>query len=356
MANWRKTPAVLQLAAHLRAELERGRWQGRMPGVMRLARELGVSRNTAAGALQELEREGLLVPQGQGRERRIELSGTGRRRGLRVGILPYEEADRGLPYLIDLQYRMEEAGHVVEFSRRTLLGLGRDLARVAAHVERMPADAWVLAGGSREVVEWFAARATPAFALFGRRRGVSIAGTGPNKLPALRETVQLLCSLGHRRIVLYGRGERRKPVPAAMERAFLEELRAHGIGTGAYSLPDWEETPEGFSNSLDALLAVTPPTALIFEETPLFAAAQHQLARRGILAPRDVSLVCCDPPDATLAWMRPAVSHIRWDTEPVVRGVLAWLENVRRGRIDLRQTDTLAEFVRGGTIGRARES
>ena len=349
---WQRPAAETLLAAHLRGELERGRWIGKMPGVIRLARDLGAARNTVERALRELEREGVLVPQGHGRGRVIAAAGVAKRAtGLRLGILPYEMSDRGLPYLIDLQHQLEDAGHVVDYSQKTLLDLRRDEARVAAYVRTHEADAWIVVGGSREVIEWFAAGRVPVFALFGRRRGVLIAGGGPNKESALREVVGRLFALGHRRIVFYVRQERRKPQPGALERAFLEEMAACGIPTGPYHLPDWEEAPEGFLSSLDSLFAATPPTALILDEGFLFAPAQQHLAHRGILAPRDVSLVCCDPPDAALAWLRPSAAHIRWDPRPLVRRMVQWVENVSHGRKDLRQSDFPAEFVEGGTIG-----
>ncbi|MCU0780969.1 MAG: substrate-binding domain-containing protein [Akkermansiaceae bacterium] len=149
------------------------------------------------------------------------------------------------------------------------------------------------------------------------------------------------------------RGERRLPVPGATERAFLDELAAHGIPTGAYHLPDWEETPEGFAQRLDDLFNLTPPTALILDEAIFLTVAQQHLARRGILSPEHVSLVCCDA-DPSFPWYLPGVAHIRWDSAPVVRRIARWVEHVARGVDDRRQSDTRAEFVEGGTIGPAR--
>ena len=45
------------------------------------------------------------------------------------------------------------------------------------------------------------------------------------------------------------------------------------------------------------------------------------------------------------------VSHIRWDSGPVVNRVVQWAHHVAHGKTDRRQTLTKAEFVRGGTIG-----
>ena len=351
MSEWQRPKADILLAGYLRGELERGRWKGRMPGVIRLARELGAARNTVERALRELEEDGLLKGRGHGRGRVIAMERGSAVRALRVGILFYEAVDRGLPLVIDLLHRLEEKGHVVVFAPETQTELRGDVRKIARIVGQVEADVWVVISGSQEVLEWFAAREAPAFALFGRRREIEIAGAGPDKESALRETVRRLCGLGHRRIVLYVRHERRKPKPGAKERAFLEELEAGRAATGPFYLPEWEETPDGFLLSLEKLLAVTPPTAFIFDEPHMFAAAQAHLAGKGMIAPRDVSLVCCDPPDPVMRWVRPRISHIRWEDRTLARRIVQWVGNVGRGRADLRQTFSEARFVEGGTIG-----
>jgi hypothetical protein len=82
----------------------------------------------------------------------------------------------------------------------------------------------------------------------------------------------------------------------------------------------------------------------------LFHAAKDHLARRGLLAPEHVSLIC-DDPDLTFGWCEPTIAHIAWDHRPIVRRVLHWAGNVARGRTDHRQSFTLARFVEGGTVG-----
>ncbi len=51
----------------------------------------------------------------------------------------------------------------------------------------------------------------------------------------------------------------------------------------------------------------------------------------------------------------PEVTHIRWDSRPVVRRVVRWAENVAHGIDDRRQTEVKAGFVHGGTIGPVRK-
>lgn len=354
MSMWQRPSAVSLLAAHLRGELERGHWIGRMPGVIRLAKELGAARKTVDGALRVLELDGLLVPQGHGRGRLIDLKGGKKSTGLRVAMLPGDISDRGLNYLIELEHELTAAGHQAFFTADSLDVLGMDVDRIARMVKKTEADAWVVISAAREVLQWFAAQDVPAFALFGRRGGVPMAAVGPDKRPAFLEVTRQLIGLGHRRIVVLARKRRRLPKPGAVEQSFLDALAAHGIPPGAYHLPDWEETADGFHALLEALFRVTPPTALIVDEAPFFVAALRFCASRGLRVPEDVSMLCTDDNPA-FDWCIPPVSHIRWDTKPVVRRIVKWVADVSRGKTNLRQTLTPAEFVPGGTIGPARE-
>lgn len=343
--------AAEQVAAHLRWELSRGVWSGLMPGGDRLAAELGVGKDTVEAALRQLEGDGLLANQGRRRGRRI-VAPTGDRsdKGIRIAILPHDPADRRLDYMVELEHELAEAGHTVVVPARCLAELAMEVTRVARMVKATEADAWVVLGGTRELLAWFAASGRPVMAMFGRRTGLPIAAVGPDKPPVISELTQGLLALGHRRIVLLVRRMRRLPQPGASERMFLETLVEAGIMAGPYHLPDWEESVDGFYERLGSMFRVSPPTALILDEVTLFAAAQQFLAGRGLQVPRDVSLVCTDY-DPFFEWCRPTVAHIRWDSAPVVRRILRWAKNVAQGKEDRWQRRTKAEFVSGGTIG-----
>ena len=249
-----------------------------MPGVNRLAADLGINHKTAEAALRQLEREGLLVSQGAGRKRLIVLPGDhAEGRPLRVAILLSEPADRHVAIIVEFQHELVEAGHPAIFPAKSLAELGSEVKRVARLVAETRADAWVVVAGSREMLEWFAANPVPAFALFGQRRDLPMAGDGPDKLPALEAATRVLTDLGHRRIVLIVRSLHRRPQPGLPASLFLATLEACGIRTSDYNLPDWEQSREGFQACLEALFHVTPPTAMIVE-TPLFAAVQQFLA------------------------------------------------------------------------------
>jgi DNA-binding LacI/PurR family transcriptional regulator len=343
--------AAEQVAAHLREEIRRGVWKGLMPGSERLAAELGIGGNTAEAALALLEKEGLLQTQGRRRGRLVRArKGAVASPSLRIALLLTEAADLSLNYVVEIRHALENAGHTCFAVPKTMADLANDAARIQRMARKTEADAWLVLSGPYELMEWFAKGRKPAFAIFGRRRELRIAGSGPDKRTAIVMATRQLIGLGHRRIVLMTRTRRRLPQPGHPEQGFLEELVAQGLPAGGYNLPHWEETTAGFHIRLEALFRITPPTALIIDEAPFFFATQQFLARKGLTAPEDVSLVCTDY-SQDFDWCQPAISHIRWESRPLVRHILKWVSNVSQGKEDYRQTESPAEFVHGGTIG-----
>lgn len=353
MAEVRFLTITEQVTEHLRGELARGRWTGLMPGKHDLAAELAVNNKTVETALRRLETEGLILSQGTGRRRSVRTGARPQQKMLRIAILFSENADLGLDYMVELRHRLLKAGHAVQIAPRTIVDLRDDPGRLDSMVCTTDADAWIVAGGSRKVLEWFARRSEPVFALFGRRGGLPLAAAGPDKPSAYAVATRELIRLGHRRIVLMVRPRRRLPEPGAPEKAFLEELAAHGLKVGDYNLPAWEETPKDFHRCLEELFRVTPPTAMIIDETSFFFATQQFLAKRGLRVPEDVSLVATDP-DPGFHWCRPSIAHITWDSDPLVQRIVRWAANVSKGKEDRRQTLTKAEFIEGGTISPAK--
>lgn len=344
-----------QVAAHLHDQIRRGRWSAGMPGRHELAKELGISDQTAEAALSQLEAEGLLEAQGAGRRRRVvPPKGAGGLAGtlLRVAILVGEPADQRHDYIVKIKHQLAEAGHSAFFTSWFMPELGIDVSSIANRLKRTEADAWIVVSAARPLLEWFVGHEVPVFALFGRRRGLAVAGVGPDKPPMIAKATRRLIELGHRRIALITLRAQRLPNPGASMRTFLQELTAHGIEPASYHLPDWEEDIDSFHGCLEGLFRHTPPTALIVDEAGFFFGTMQFLLNRRLRVPEDVSLICTDA-DPHFNWCRPPISHIAWDTAPLVRRTVRWANNLAHGKPDTRQTLTKAEFIEGGTIGPA---
>jgi len=306
----------------------------------------------ADAAIENLEREGLVVGQGAGRRRKIVNTLPESTTGLRVEIMLYEESGSREDYMIELRYQLQKAGHSVSFSSKSLLDLRMEPGRVARFVGRSTADAWVVVAGSKPVLEWFAAQPKPAFALFGRQASVNMGSVAGLKFPAISESLRMLVDLGHRRIVMMVREERRKPEPGTLERKYLAELETLGVTTGPYNLPDWDDQPCSFQRCLESLFLTTPPTALILDEPALFFATQQFLTRRRLSVPDDVSMIVQDDHPA-FKWFEPKVTHLRTDPDKWVSLVMDWVGKVSRGTNDRRETLVKAKLIEGGTIGPA---
>lgn len=253
---------IEQLTDHLRNKILSGSIDDVMPGVNQLVKELEVGTNTVLEAVAALEDEGLLENRGGRRARRIVRDARKRATlKMKVSILLYEQKDVQEGFLVDLQYRLQQAGHAACFSSKSLLDLGMNPERVARYVKKTDADAWVVYVGSRPVLEWFARQDFPSFALVGRGANVDMPGITVSKVDAMNELLGRLVHLGHRKIVLLTREERRKPDPGLLERSYLAELKRLGIFSGSYNLPDWANNPDSFQACLESLFPTARKTA-----------------------------------------------------------------------------------------------
>jgi LacI family transcriptional regulator len=359
MAQLRFLSKIEQVAAYLREELASGKWHYEIPGREDLAIEFGVNAKTVESALRLLERDGLLIAQGAGRKRRIATQAQARG-ALKITFMAYEQSgpvqiSYNDPVQIsynDFSHQLTRAGHSSTIAGKSLMDLGMDLRQVAKYVKGIKTDAWVVIGGPREVLEWFSRQAVPVCAVFGRCTHIPISSVRIDKTAAMQSAVERLVKLGHRRIVMLARTDRRKSGPGFHERMFLAELEAHGIQTGPYNLPDWDNNVESYHGCLASLFGKTPPTALFIDEPPMFYAAQLFLSRRGLCVPRDVSIVCHDP-DRWFTWCDPVVSHFNWDARPVWTHLIRWANQIAAGKHVIKRSLINAEFIEGGTIGPA---
>ena len=136
-------------------------------------------------------------------------------------------------------------------------------------------------------------------------------------------------------------------------RLIMEELAAHGISGGPYHLPDFEETPEGLRERLDALFRVTPPTAIFATYPGWMFGVLSYLAARGLKVPEDVSVICGN--DASgFAWTQPRVAHYQHDDERMARRMVKWVDHWAQGRQG-QQAGVRARAPDRGRIDRAGE-
>lgn len=353
MKPFRRLSTSEQLARHLRDEIARGTLKGALPGVQQLVRTLGVNSVAVAKAVRQLEHEGLVLYRGDRKSRQIVESSEGKGAPLKVGILQHDEVSGSRQDMLSIRQALMNAGYEVMVCPKSMQDLGMRVERVARAVQAMDVDAWVVGTGSREILEWFLQQKKPVFALHGRQMEFRTAGAAIRKIPVITSLIERLVGLGHHRIVLLTRETGRRPEWVFFERSFINNLEKHGLPTGRYNIPDWENTPDGLEEVIHSLFRATPPTTMLISDMELVHPIQIQLASMGIYAPRDLSLFCNDF-EESFRWTRPAISHIRWNHAPAIRRVLKWAKNIAQGREDQRRIYLKAQLYEGGTIGPAK--
>ena len=352
----RRLTAADQVAAFLTEEIARARWRGRLPGVDRLAEDLGVSRESVRDALLQVERAGLIERRGSGRSRLI-VENPGKRKGrqgLRIAILLRERLEEEvnssfLGLMVRVRHRLEEDGHVCIFPPKSQLDLGLDSTRIIRMVRQTKADAWLVAAGSLDLLKWFSASPLPVLAIGGRLRGLPIAATYRDPLPTIREVFRKLIEMGHRRITVISERERRQPTLSIIERTLEEELQVRGLPFGNFNVPDWEPTPAGLVKLLRQLFRFTPPTVIQVSEWATCVGVLSFLNQRGLRVPEDVSLIS-ETTENAMFWHRPALAHLTADYEALLHHILRWVSGVSRGKPDTVQSPTPAGFEPGESI------
>ena len=351
----RRLTVIEQTTAHIRNSLRENRWGAELPGVLRLAKELDVSKDSVRAALRLLEREGVLAPGGACRSRKAADSKKPAvsRQPMRVAILSYRllrhENGNGQRLQLQIQRGLEAAGHVCIFAPKTQECLRHDLKRIVRMVGATKADAWVVDSGSGELIEWFSRQETPAIGLGGRRSEAPLARVAVDLTSGFQEAVRRLIALGHRRIVLICPQVWRLPKPGHLVQVFLNELPAKSPATVDYHVPAWEQTADGFHTLLESLFRITPPTALIVIEPMQAVAVLSFLGQRGLRVPQDVSLITRTK-DASLEWCRPALAHLQGAEDFLVRHIVRWVAAVSRGKVDRKRTVCPVGFEEGQSI------
>ncbi len=341
------TSAVDQVAAHLREELEQGRWTGSMPGRDQLADELGVHGTTVKRALEQLEREGILKSAGVGKARQI-IKPSKSGLSMRVVLVLYEPEDVADPTIVEIQHQLHAAGHRLSIAPKALAELKHDPQRVRAMMEKNPAAAWIVVAGSLPVLEELSKLSTPTFALFGNMTNLKVAGTGADKTQAVRDCIDYFYEKGHRRIVMLNRSEQIKSGLNANGKAMFEELEKRNLPSGPYNLPEWENTPKGLNDCLTRLFEVTPPDVILVDDWILSFAIQNYISHQQGPAFRHAVCVCMDDHQC-FKWCQPSVAHFSWDSTKVVRRVVGWANHVSHGKQDQDKKLIAAQFVPGGS-------
>lgn len=352
-----KSNLATQTAKHIRDGIRIGTWCGQLPGVLKLAAELGVSKDTVREALLQLETSGHLGANRPGQRRSIKATRTSSSRTLRVGVLLPEPLTKDNHHSQTLMLLVRESielqGHICFLSETSLQELDGNLERLKKMVTNARADAWIVYAADQKVLEWFARIKTPTFCIGGYMPELPLPHTRADAVSGLQDAIRDFINHGHRRIVFIAPKIMRKPKPSRGSRAFLDMLRSNGLTVSDFNLPDWDESPDGLRILLDRLFRITPPTGLLAFEPGHALGIISFCSQRGIRIPEDVSLFCAMP-DPIFRWHHPSIGTLDYPAEPHVQRVVQWLQALASGSTFQGSRTIPLAYLPGGCIGPAK--
>jgi DNA-binding LacI/PurR family transcriptional regulator len=360
----RKTSLVAETEQCLRLGMAQSRWRVNLPGIRRLAQELQVSSWTVEAALQGLARAGL-IRIAQGKPCQI-VAGL-RKKRLRPGpwsigcILHrplWENRPWSLIWLNELRMGVQKVGGEFELYYLPRV-YGPGTSALVKLVEENPHDCWILSRSTREMQAWFEQRNIPVF----------VAGTVfPDiRLPSIdldyralgQHAAGMMLAYGHRQCAFVTSRLERTGHPSSgmmeLERGMREALGPPKAAADAKFIPiyhNFRDKPD-VCRAFARLLELSPrPTVVLISHPDTFLTGFSFLAQRGIVIPRDLSIIVAENEPYFSHWV-PELTY--YEVSPVsiarqMRGLIQRaLEHTLSPGSKIRLTP---RFIAGGTLRR----
>lgn len=172
----------------------------------------------------------------------------------------------------------------------------------------------------------------------------------------LRQAMEYLLTLGHRRIALFVSGDNLRPGREKL-RGYRAALAAAGLAYDpalVYMPNSWLESSRG--KMAEMLRLPAPPTALIALGTQLLSGAVHVVREAGLDIPRDLSVIGIGTME-TLELMYPPVTALRYNFQRSAQAaVQLMMERIAAGEaLPPRQVVLPWDLIVGASCGVTRE-
>ncbi len=293
----RGTSLVVQTVKCLRKAIADGIWTEYLPGERALSKRMGVSRPTLRQALQQIERDGLLVVS-ERKRRRITRRSTGKavespRQG-RIAVLMPEVAVEQLPFQKDLlevaRKRLEKKGFELDSHITAACFTARPARALQELTENHQADAWLLVNAPPHVQAWFVRQHIPTVVSGSCAPGTLLPSVDIDHGVACRHAVGVLYRSGKRHIVLLlPKGA--QPGDVESENGFLQAV-SECPNEIVSQIIRHEESVEGLKQSLDHVLSSKNPPDGFIVALPLFAlTALMHLLKRSCRVPENTAVI-----------------------------------------------------------------
>ncbi|WP_438480427.1 substrate-binding domain-containing protein [Oleiharenicola lentus] len=325
-----------QVAAALRAEIDRGAWPEWLPGERPLTESLRVSRKTLRKALAQLQHEGVIVAK-QGLGHRV-VTPSARPKmpaaNVSVGLLTPESIENLRPYTAlwvdELRALLFESGiRLAIFSGHRFFNAKPESA-LRQLVRQNLQSAWVLAHTNHPIQRWFHEQRIPSVIAGSCHLGQEIPSVDKDNFACCRHAAGALLRAGHTRLAYLTRQSQRAG-DIESESGFID-----GVKRSTNHVPDpiiarHDGTVAGVNRALARLFkSAVPPTGILVANPVYYLSAITFLAQRGLRVPQDISLVSRDD-DSFLGYLSPEPARYTLNAKVHAKRIFTPLKSLLRG-------------------------
>lgn len=345
-----------QVAQILEGDIRRGVLRGSLPGERQLVEKLQVSRRTIRAAT-EILRQKQLVHTAHGLDTRI--LRPARRNSDRfpvrtIGMLLPMPLDEIKPFanLVDkLRTLLYTSGYRLDIHFEKSCLSRRPAAALQRLVVRFSCDGWILASANRECQAWFCSQGIATVLHGTAHEGVTLPCVDIDMLATSRHAANVLLRKGHRRIALIIE-ETDWAGHLKTEQGFLTAVHESGGEAVGHVLRHRGDVTGLQQAIARAMQLPAPPTALFIVNPYHYIAVAAILAAKGLVVPRDISLLCRDD-DICLRYLPIEPSRYVCSSQAMAKEIFAALMRTMRadpGHRPVKSVLMLPGFVEGLSI------
>jgi len=344
---------VADTARALRENIQRGVWEGQLPGERELCARLQVSRPTLRAALEELQRDGTLRVETRKRRHILaapDAPGSSKQRVIAVlSPRPLLAMPPSAVVMVDeLRTNLARAGFELELIVNPAAFSEHPERSLEALVSRSRASVWIPFGSREPMQQWFLQRQLPCLVAGSCAPGIALPSIDIDYRATCRHAGGLLLGKGHRHIALC-LPEGSTGGEADSETGLRESMKK--VGEKDLMVIRHDGIPANLCRLLDtAISSGRPPTAILVARAVHVLTVISHLQRKGILIPENFAVISRDD-ESFLRHITPAVAYYSVAPSQFTQRLSrAARQLAETGSLPARATRLIPKFVGGETL------
>jgi len=306
-----------QVAHHLLRQINKGIWGEWLPQERQLAQELGISRATLRGALNQLKREGYLESRNckgnrlrQSNHHNGSNSGSLSRSSISaasadsfnnyvtatasVNLLCPEQLDNEFYFIMFLTDRLRERfyrNNVIFNALWSRASYTMKPERFIGNIlDKNPADIWIVYRATKPIQQWLSRQGIPCMLVGSAYDEFDLANVDADFEATCRHAGGRIACLGHR-FTVYFMEEPELAGDSYSWKGFRDGIKA-GCDTAKAELIKYENNTQLLVKARNLLERTERPTAFLVDEPEQYLLLHTYLLNNGWKVPDDISIIC----------------------------------------------------------------